>query len=186
MIQTILLPAMSIGFAAGPIVGQNFGAKNGERVRETFRKAVLMGAAVMIAIVILVQWQAEALVSIFDADASAIAVAIVFLQLMSWALVPQGLVYTCSSMFQGLGNTVPSLISSGVCFFAFAIPAVWLSKQPTYRIEQVWCLLITAITLQAVVSLCLVRLEFKRRLVPIVAAPAATADEIPSVRSTLQ
>lgn len=175
VLQTIMLPGLAVGFAAGPIAGQNFGAKNTDRVRETFRKAALMGAAVMTATILLVQWQPKALIGIFDADASTIAVATVFLQLTSWALVSQGLAYTCSSMFQGLGNTVPSLVSFGTCFFAFAISVLWLSTRPTFHIEQVWYVWIAALTLQAVVSLCLLRLEFSRRLRPIAASSAVRA-----------
>jgi putative MATE family efflux protein len=170
VLQTIMLPGLAVGFAAGPIAGQNFGAKKTERVRETFRKAALMGVVVMITTILLVQWQPQALVGIFDADASTIAVAIAFLQLASWALAAQGLAYTCSSMFQGLGNTVPSLISFGTCFIAFAIPVLWLSTQPTFHIEQVWYVWIGALTLQATVSLCLLRVEFRRRLRPIAAS----------------
>lgn len=167
VLQSIVLPGMSIAFAAGPIAGQNFGAKNNERVRETFRKATLIGTAIMISITILVQWRPQALVGMFDADASAIAVAALFLQMMSWTFVAQGLVYTCSTMFQGLGNTVPSLISSGTRFVLFAIPALWLSTQPRFRIEQVWYLSIASVTLQAILSLWLLHMEFKRRLLPV-------------------
>ena len=39
IMQSIFMPAMAIAFAAGPIAGQNFGAKQGSRVRETFAKA---------------------------------------------------------------------------------------------------------------------------------------------------
>lgn len=86
MLQVILLPAVSIAFAAGPIAGQNFGAKNSGRVKETFRKAALIGTAVMIATIILVQWWPQTFVGMFYADASTIAVAALFLQLMSSTL----------------------------------------------------------------------------------------------------
>src|SRR5512138_1556909 len=36
----IQMPALSVALAAAPIVGQNFGAGNGDRVRETFVKAL--------------------------------------------------------------------------------------------------------------------------------------------------
>src|SRR6201982_818777 len=35
----IQMPALAVALAAGPIAGQNFGAGNGGRVRETFLKA---------------------------------------------------------------------------------------------------------------------------------------------------
>ena len=55
----IQMPALAIALAAGPIAGQNFGAGNGARVRETFTKAALIGTAVMIAFTILAQWRPE-------------------------------------------------------------------------------------------------------------------------------
>jgi len=49
LLGLIHMPAISIALAAGAIAGQNFGAGNSERVRETFRRVVLLGTAVMIA-----------------------------------------------------------------------------------------------------------------------------------------
>ncbi len=165
VMQAILMPAMAIAVAAGPIVGQNFGAKNSERVLETFRKTALLGSSVLIVITLFVEISPHTLVGAFNPDPAAIAVATLFLQMISWTFVVQGLVFTCSAMFQGMGNTLPSLLSSGVRLFAFSVPVIWLSTQPTFEIEQVWYVSIAASTLQAVVSLWLLRLEFKRRLV---------------------
>lgn len=184
VLQATLLPGMSIAMAAGPIAAQNFGAQSGERVKETFRKAVTIGTGVMIVTMIFVQCCSPTLVEIFDTDASAVAAATGFLQLMSWAFVAQGLVYTCSSMFQALGNTLPSLASSCTCFFAFAAPAVWLSTQPTFNIKQVWALLAASVMLQALVSLCLLLGEFKRRLIPTRASASSRTEE-PSRRPTM-
>jgi putative MATE family efflux protein len=167
VLQTIVLPGMSIAYAAGPIAGQNFGASKSARVIETFYKAAALGAAVMIVTTVLVQWRTTTLVRIFAADDSTVATATFFLQLLSWTLVVQGLVYTCSTMFQGLGNTLPALISSLLRFLAFSIPAVLLSTQSEFRIEQVWYLWIASIALQAVVSLWLLKVEFNRRLLPL-------------------
>ena len=55
----IQMPALAIALAAGPIAGQNFGAGNGARVRETFTKAALIGTAVMIAFTILCAMEAR-------------------------------------------------------------------------------------------------------------------------------
>jgi len=167
VLQAILLPAMAVAFAAGPIAGQNFGAKNGARVKETFRQAALIGTIVMIAITIFAQWRPRTLVGVFDADASAIAVAALFLQLVSWNFVALGLVFTCSNIFQGLGNTVPAVISTATRLVVFAIPALWLSTRPEFRFEQVCYLYIASATMQACVSLWLLRIEFRKRLVPV-------------------
>ena len=68
LLGVIQMPALSIAFAAGAIAGQNFGAGNSERVRETFRSVLLLGTAVMIAFTMVAQWQPELLLGGFTKD----------------------------------------------------------------------------------------------------------------------
>jgi putative MATE family efflux protein len=166
VLQTILLPGMSVAMAAGPIAGQSFGARKAARVRATFHSAALLGAAVMVAITAFVEWRPRALLAVYDADAASLDVAATFLQFASWTLIAQGVAYTCSTMFQSLGNTVPALMSSALRLLVFAVPAVWLSRLPGFHLEQVWYLWIVSIALHAVVSVGLLRLELNARLVP--------------------
>ena len=164
VMQAILLPAIAIQYAAAPIAGQNFGAGDGPRVRLTFRAVVILNTIAMLAITLLVQLNPDPLVSAFTKEPAVVAAGAAFLQITSLGLVARGLVYTCSSLFQGLGNTRPSLVSSGVSLLIFAIPAIWWSGQPGFRIEHVWYLSSATVMLQAVVSVVLLRWEFKRRL----------------------
>lgn len=166
ILQTIVLPGIAIGFAAGPIAGQNFGARRGDRVRQTFFSAALISSAVMIAVAMPVQWRPDLLIGMFKADETTLSIAATFLKIMSWTFVAQGLVYTCGSMFQGLGNTVPALISSAVRFLTFAAPAMYFTRRGNFLLEHVWYLLLASIILQAVLSLSLLQLELNRRLAP--------------------
>lgn len=167
VLQTLLLPALCICLSAGPIAGQNFGAKNIDRVRQTFIITAVLGSAAMFATTILIQCQSTAFIGLFDADSSTAHVARCFLELSSWALVAQAVVTTCSGMFQGFGNTMPALISSCVRLVLFSGPAVWLSMQPAFVIDQVWYLSVATLMLQAAVSLWLLRAEFRRHLLPL-------------------
>jgi putative MATE family efflux protein len=167
VIGLIQVPAMAIALAAGPIAGQNFGAGNTARVRETFKKVALIGTAVMIAVTLLAQWRPDALLGGLARDPETMEVAAVFLQMVSLNLVAQGLIFVCSSMFQGLGNTTPVLWSSGVRLITYAMPIIWLSAQSGFRIEHVWYLSIVTTTLQAALSLWLLRLELRKRLAPL-------------------
>lgn len=99
------------------------------------------------------------------------AVGILYVKLISWTFVAQGLIFTCSSMFQGLGNTRPSLLSSGTRLVTYAVPAIWLSGRTGFRIEYVWHLSIATVALQALVSVVLLRLEFNKRLPPLEVTP---------------
>lgn len=162
----IQMPALAVALAAGPIAGQNFGAGDGGRVRETFVKAASIASAVMIGFTIIAQCWPGLLLAGFSKDRETMAVATQFLQFVSLNLVAQGLIFTCHSMFQGLGNTKPVLLSSGTRLLFYAVPVIWLSTQPGFAIEQVWYLSIATSTLQACLALWLLRREFRKRLAP--------------------
>ncbi|HEY2418130.1 MAG TPA: MATE family efflux transporter, partial [Steroidobacteraceae bacterium] len=126
IMQSIFGPAMAIAFAAAPIAGQNFGARRADRVRATFRAAVLASCAVMASLTLLCQWQGPALIHAFSSDPDVVGVGGEYLRITSWNFVGIGLVFTCSSIFQALGNTWPSLASSAMRVGIFAIPAIAL------------------------------------------------------------
>ena len=163
----IQMPALAIAIAAGPIAGQNFGAGNAARVRETFTKAAVVATLVMVTFTILAQWQPGLLLGGFANDPEAIAVAILFLQMVSLNLVAQGFTFVSNSMFQGLGNTKPILLSSGARLITYALPVLWLSARPGFRIEYAWYISNATTTLQAVLGLWLLHLEFRKRLTPL-------------------
>jgi putative MATE family efflux protein len=167
LLGVIHMPAASIAFAAGALAGQNFGAGNSKRVRETFKSVLLLGTAVMAAFTMLAQWRPEFWLGGFSKDPETIAIGALFLRMISLNLVAQGLIFVCSSMFQGLGNTKPVLLSSGARLITYTLPLLWLSTKPGFRIEHVWYLSIATTTLQAVLSLWLLHLEFRKRLVPL-------------------
>lgn len=175
VMQAIFLPAMAVAFAAGPIAGQNFGARHHPRVRETFGKAVLISTVMMVTLTLLVHWRPELLVNGFSQDPQVQSIAATFLTIASWNFVAQGIIFTCSSLFQGLGNTRPALFSTCTRLITFALPAIWLSAQPQFHLEHIWYLSVATITLQAVASLLLLRTQFRRRLSDAATASAAAA-----------
>jgi putative MATE family efflux protein len=178
IMQSIFMPAMAIAFAAGPIAGQNFGAKQGTRVRETFAKAVMLNTVVMVLVTAFLQWRPEVLIAFFTSELEAQAVGATFLRIISWTFIAQGVVFTCSGVFQGLGNTIPAMLSSAIRLAFFVPLVVWLSLQPSFHLDQVWWLSVTTLWCQAGLSYLLLRQQFKRRLIdgPRPVAPAvATA-----------
>ncbi len=166
VMQSIFLPAMAVAFAASPVAGQNVGAGKGDRVRETFKMAALIGSAVMLVATIVAQTQSDAMLALFTKEPAVIAVGAAFLHIVAWNFISQGLIFTCSGMFQALGNTMPSLVSGGIRLATFALPALWLSRQPNFTMQQVWWLGVITVTLQMILSVWLLRREFTRRLSP--------------------
>ena len=154
---------MAIAFAAAPLAGQNFGAGEVARVRATLRACVVFCSAVMLPLTLLCQLRPEWLVHVFTQDPGVVEQGRLFLRIISWNFVATGIIFSCSAMFQGLGNTIPSLLSTGSRLVTFVIPAAWMSTWPHFRIEDVWYLSVFTVTLQAATSLFLVAREFRRK-----------------------
>jgi len=174
VMQAVFLPAMALAFSGPAVAGQNFGAQLPDRVRDTFRWTALMSSVFMFALTIFCQFEGSVLVRGFSADPAVVEVATVFLQYISWNFVPTGLIFTCSGLFQAMGNTWPALFSTSTRILTFVAPVVWVSQRPGFEIVHVWILSVTAVCAQAVISYLLLRREFKRRLV-IQGAGAAVA-----------
>ena len=171
--QSIFLPAMAVAFAVSPIAGQNFGAKLAEAVRETFQSALDRhrhhgGADAALSV------EPEWLIRPFSKDPAVVAVGAHYLHIASWNFVCNGIIFACSGLFQGLGNTWPALLSSGMRIFTFVLPAIWMAQQPWVKIEDFWYVSVASITLQAVISLLLLaqrdaqatRVRLRRRVNP--------------------
>ena len=164
VIQALFMPAVALGFSVAPVAGQNFGARNRERVVDTFRKAALLVSAVMAVLVVLCHIAPEAMIRVFSRDPAVIEVGTVYLRIVSWNFVASGLIFVASSMFQAMGNTVPSLVASGTRILLVAVPAILLSRTPGFQLIWVWYLSAGAVLVQLALSMLLLRREFSRRL----------------------
>jgi putative MATE family efflux protein len=164
LMQMLLAPVVAIAFVAVPIAGQNFGARDSARVRQTFHIAAGLNVAFMFAVTVALQWRAEALIRMFSSDEAVVAVGTLFLELASLGFMARGFAYACSGLFQGLGITTPSLLCSAIALVAFALPAFLLASHPGFRLEYVWYLWAAAAAVQAVASFVWLRIEMKRRM----------------------
>ena len=166
VMQSIFLPAMAIAFATAPVAGQNMGAGHHDRVRETFRAAAIMSTVVMLLLTIVCQVHPVLFVRVLTIDPEVVAVAAGFLGIISFNFVASGLIFSGQGMFQALGNTVPSLVASATRLVTFAVPALWLSRQPGFELTQLWWLSVATMTLQAILVLVFLKREFGRKLQP--------------------
>ena len=170
IIQAGFMPVVALGISVAPVAGQNFGARLPHRVKATFRDAALMAAGMMLLFMLLCQIAPGALIGFFSSDPSAIAYGDEYLRIISWNYVASGLIFVASSMFQAMGNTIPSLLASVARIASVAIPAVLLSRMPGFRLEWVWFLSVASVLLQLTVSMLLLRREFAKKLATPLAA----------------
>jgi Na+-driven multidrug efflux pump len=175
VMQALFLPVMALAFAAPAVAGQNFGARKYARVRETFRAAALLSAALMFVVTLVCQLRPQVFIEFFSRQPEVVEVGAAYLRIISWNFVATGLIFTCSGLFQALGNTWPSLASSGSRLVTFVLPAVVLSTLPNFSLKEVWYLSVATVTLQAITSLALLQREFRRKLGTPPAAAGADA-----------
>jgi putative MATE family efflux protein len=171
VIQAGFMPVVALGFSVAPVAGQNFGAKLAERVKATFRDGVRLALAWQIFFIIVVQFAAAGMVRVFSKDPAVIAVGDDYLKIISWSFIASGPLFVTSSMFQAMGNTMPSLIASGTRMVILVIPVFSLSRLPTFDLHWVWWLSLTTAYLQLGLALWMLRGEFAKRLRFGVVAP---------------
>jgi MATE family, multidrug efflux pump len=164
IVQAGFMPVVALGFSVAPVAGQNFGAKLAQRVKDTFKDAALMAAGVMFVFAVLCHIAPAKLVGVFSNDPAAIAVGVDYLRIVSYNYVASGLIFVASSMFQAMGNTIPSLIASAVRIALIAIPAFMLARLPNFQLMWIWYLSVAAVIVQLVISMLLLRREFARKL----------------------
>ena len=164
IIQAGFMPVVALGFSVAPVAGQNFGARQPQRVKDTFRDGALMAAGWMLLFMIVVQVSPRVFIMIFSKDPAVLAVGEEYLRIISWNFVASGVIFVASSMFQAMGNTVPSLVTSGARILIVAIPVVALSRLPGFQLRWIWLISLSAVYVQLGLSLLLLRREYRRRL----------------------
>ena len=175
VVQSLFLPAVAIGFATAPVVGQNFGARAGARVRQAFYASAAMSVSVMAISTGLCHVAPESMIGFFTDDRRVMAFGGEYLRIISWNFVASGVIFTGSSTMQGMGNTRPALAASTMRLLLFALPAYALSSQPAFEMRHVWYLSVASVIIHMVILVWLVHRQFNERLSPASAAPEVAA-----------
>lgn len=165
VMQALFLPVVALSFAAAPVVGQNFGGRRADRVRQTVYAALGLATAMMLVLAAIAYVAPTILIRGFSNDANVIAFGGEYMRVVSFNFVAAGIVFTASSIFQGIGNTLPPLLSSLTRLLMFALPATLLARHPGFQIRYVWYFSVASQVLQACINLLLLQRELRRKLV---------------------
>jgi len=164
IMQSLILPAVAVGMANAPIVGQNYSAGSMVRVGQSFRAACCVGSIVMLILTVVCQLKAEMIVSPFSKQADVAAVAAEYLRVISSTFLATGLIFASTSVFQGFGNTRPPFVSSIIRLFVFAAPVLLLLHRPGLTLRHIWLISAGSIWIQALTNLWFLRGEFQAKL----------------------
>ena len=157
IVQAMFMPVVALGFAVAPVAGQNFGARHGDRVKAVFKTASMMAATAMFLAAIFCHIAPAALIRLFSQDPSVVAIGDEYLRIISYNFVASGLIFVASSMFQAMGNTIPSLLASISRVLIIAIPVLVFARMPGFELRWIWYLSVVAILIQMTIIMLLLR-----------------------------
>ena len=126
VMQFAMLPLQGIAQGAQPISSYNYGAKNADRVKKTFRLLLIVCLSYSAILWTAVQLIPRVFVSIFTADTSLIEFTAPMLKIYLGGLFLFGIQIACQMTFTSLGKAVNSIIVAVVRKFVLLIPLIYI------------------------------------------------------------
>jgi putative MATE family efflux protein len=123
--QVFLLPVIGLNTAVLSIGGQNFGAKNYDRLRELYRKALLFGSSFMICAGMIIFFGAEFLVSLFTDNSEAIKHGAIYLKVAALIGPIYPVFFITTAVFQAVKKPLYSLYLSILRLTALPFLSLW-------------------------------------------------------------
>lgn len=162
----LLMPINGLGQAAIPIIGFNYGAKNGERIRQALR--ILLPASILFALcgTVLFFLIPGQLLGLFSPSPEMLALGIPALRIicLTFALSAATIVigYSCSGLNNGIVNMLGNALRQVLLFIPFAYLFV-----KTMGISQVWySIWISEAVAAAYAGISLMR-EYRKKVKPL-------------------
>ena len=162
----LYMPIMGLGQAAIPIVGFNYGAKNGGRIEQVLRTAVPIAMGFALLGTILFEAIPGPLLSIFSASEGALSIGIPGLRIIAVTFilgaVTTVLGYTCS----GLGNGMVNMVGTALRQFFPLVPLAFLFGK-LGGVRYIWYAMWISEGLAIVYSFLSTRMEMHKKITPL-------------------
>lgn len=126
VMQFAMLPLQGIAQGSQPISSYNYGAKNADRVKKTFRLLLITCLSYSVLLWASVQLVPRVFVSIFTADTDLIGFTAPMLKIYLGGLFLFGIQIACQMTFTSLGKAVNSIIVAVVRKFVLLIPLIYI------------------------------------------------------------
>ena len=126
VMQFAMLPLQGIAQGSQPIASYNYGAKNADRVKKTFRLLVITCLTYSTLLWAAVQIIPKLFVSIFTSDAKLVAFTAPMLKIYLGGLFLFGIQIACQITFTSLGKAVNSIIVAVMRKFVLLLPLIYI------------------------------------------------------------
>ena len=165
VMQFAMLPLQGIAQGAQPVTSYNFGAKNADRVKKTFRLLLITCLSYSLLLWAAVMAAPHIFVRIFTSDANLAAFAAPMLRIYLGGLGIFGIQIACQMTFTSLGKAANSIVVAVVRKFVLLLPLIYImptildnKTQAVYMAEPVADVI--AVTLTAI----LFAFQFKKAM----------------------
>ena len=165
IMQFAMLPPQGIAQGAQPILSYNYGAKNVERVKKTYKTLLVACVIYSVTLWLAVMLMPRVFVSIFTPDPTLIDFAAKALRIYYCGMVLFGIQIACQMTFVSLGNAPSSILVAVVRKFVLLLPLIYivprLANNPTigvYMAEPIAD--VTAVTFTTILFI----FQFKKAL----------------------
>lgn len=158
VIDFIILPVWGLSNSVSTLVGQNLGARNVKRARQTVFYVAKYNVMFMLGIAVVFIAFANPIVGIFTSEQEVIAIGAECLRVLSYGFGLYAIALVMIQAFNGAGDTLTPTWINGLCFWVFQIPfAYWFSMHVLKSPSGVFWAILVAESLMAVIGLYVYR-----------------------------
>lgn len=126
VMQFAMLPMQGFAQGAQPITGYNYGAKNKQRVKETFKYLLIISLSYAVILWLLIMICPQIFASMFTSSEELIAFSSKALRIYCGAVFMFGIQISCQMTFVALGNAKASAIVAIVRKFVLLLPLIYI------------------------------------------------------------
>ncbi len=126
VMQFALLPLQGLGQGSQPIISYNYGAKNADRVKKTYKILVTISVCYSSLMWLLVMLFPNAFASIFTTDTSLIEFTGTALRIYLACIFMFGIQIACQMTFTSIGNAKASIIVAVMRKFILLLPLIFI------------------------------------------------------------
>ena len=164
----VFMPVFGLNNGTVPIVAYNYGAKRGDRMKQAMRYSITAAICILTVGMMIFRLAAKPLLGIFDASDEMIRIGVPALRIISLSFPVAGFCIGCGTVFQALGYSVYSMITSLVRQLVVLVPSAFLIGRLTGDVTMVFYSFVIAEVFSLILSTFYFRRLYKNVIKPLV------------------
>ena len=162
----IFMPIFGLNNGLVPIVSYNYGAKKKKRMMRSIKLAILTALCIMAAGFLAFELIPDQLMGLYNASEHMLSIGEPALRIIGIHFLIAGYCIVAGSVFQALGNALPSLITSLARLLVVLLPVAWLLAQ-TGNVNNVWWAFPIAEVMSAAMTTLFFVREYRAKIKPL-------------------